>query len=536
MIKTNLILLLVFLCGLTSFANEVNVDTLLRSSNNPQFSYSEKVKLAEDIIQSYQSDSAILTKAYSNLGSINLRHSIYKEAIINFEESISIALIINDSSELGTSYYFLGNVYLYLDDLDKANELYQKAKLIFKNTGNLRLLGMLHNSQGILLSKRGNLNSSYQAFFKSYRIFDSLKLDYEKSYPMTNIGDYFLKTEEPDSAIKYFEACIQIEEKFNEQKGKAISLGNIGVARQQQEKYNSAIDYFNKSITIAKKHEFNKVIYDNYKDLSETYKLMNNYKMSLFYSEKYTALKDSIVGSETKKEIALIYTNFENEKKEKKLLVQQNEIAQLESSKKVSQYKIYLIVSCFLLLLITSVFVVFKLRSNLIKQKLEELMVQSKLDFQKNESDRLEHELKNTNQDLTNFALDIARKNEFTISIDSKLKQIKKTTDVSLKERLLQELIFKTNTHLKINSDFELFQNNIEKVNQEFFQSLLKSHPELTTNEVHLCGLIRLGLTIKDIASIKNISPKSVEVNRYRLRKKLSLVEGADLNQFLTTM
>ncbi len=129
--------------------------------------------------------------------------------------------------------------------------------------------------------------------------------------------------------------------------------------------------------------------------------------------------------------------------------------------------------------------------------------------------------------------MDVARKNEFTRDIDLKLKQIKKTSSTESKEILLQDLIFKTHNHLKSNEDFERFQSNIKKVNHDFFEKLTIHFNNLTTNEIHLCGLIRLGLTIKDISSIKNISPKSVEMNRYRLRKKLQLDEGQDLYQFL---
>lgn len=527
---------LLFLFNVHGKTRAEKVDSLLFESRSKDYTLAEKIQIAEDIIVLAGNNSTLLIEAYSHIASLYLRHSLYKEAIVNFEKSIAIAKPLNKKNELAFNYYFLGNTYMYLEDLDQATDLYGKSKAIFKETGDYKALGMVHNSQGIVFSKKQQFHQSYQAFFKSYRIFDSLKMDYEKSYPMTNIGDYYLKIEEPDSAIKYFMEAIEIENRFKELKGKAISLGNIGLAYLQKSQYKTAINHFKQSLEIAEKNEFNKVIYDNYKDLSETYKEMNDFKKSLLYYEKYSALKDSIVGAETKKEIVTMQSNYESARKEKRLLIQKNEINKLEYSEKISRFKIYLIVSCFFLLLITSVFVVFRLRSNLNKRKLKEALIKSQLDFQESESKRLETELENKNQDLTNFALDIARKNEFTQSIDRKLKIIKQTTSPKSKETMLQALIFKTNNHLKINEDFEHFQNNIEKVNHEFFQKLAQDHKELTANEIHLCGLIRLGLTIKDIASIKNISPKSVEMNRYRLRKKLNLNEGVDLNQFLITL
>ncbi len=74
---------------------------------------------------------------------------------------------------------------------------------------------------------------------------------------------------------------------------------------------------------------------------------------------------------------------------------------------------------------------------------------------------------------------------------------------------------------------------NVEKVNQDFFGRLVSKYPDLTSGERYLCGLIRLNLTIKDIAAMRNISPKTVEMARYRLRKKLELDPSDDLNVFL---
>jgi len=513
--------------------NNNNIDSLLRISNNPKSPLTEKLQLGQRAINLAQSDSIQLIKAYSNLGSINLRHSLYKEAITNFKKAILTAKAQNNQEQLGLNYYYLGNVHLYLNDLEKANELYDQSKTIFESVKSFESLGMIYNSLGILHSKKKKLIQSYQAFHLSERIFDSLKMDYERSFPLTNIGDYYLKINEPDSAIFYFEKALIIEGRHEEIKGLAISIGNIGLAYHQKKDYKNAIKHFKKSLKIAHKNSFNKVIYDNYKDLSEAYQMMGNFKQSLTYYTKHTLLKDSIIGVNTKKEIALIYSSYETEKNENILLQQKNKINQLKFTEKINSYKVFLAFSCLSILLISSLFAIFRLRSNLKKKHLEDLLIKSQLDFQENESERLKAELEKTNKDLTSFALDIAQKNEFTQSIDIKLKKIKNSPNTEKREILLQELIFKTHQHLKTNQDFERFQSSIKKVNHAFFEKITTEFVHLTTNEIHLCGLIRLGLTIKDIASIKNISPKSVEMNRYRLRKKLTLKEGQDLYQFL---
>ncbi|MBK8041416.1 MAG: hypothetical protein IPK21_01410 [Haliscomenobacter sp.] len=48
-----------------------------------------------------------------------------------------------------------------------------------------------------------------------------------------------------------------------------------------------------------------------------------------------------------------------------------------------------------------------------------------------------------------------------------------------------------------------------------------------------MCTYLRMNLTSKEIASLMNISIRSVETNRYRLRKKLGIDPSTNLNQFL---
>ncbi len=74
---------------------------------------------------------------------------------------------------------------------------------------------------------------------------------------------------------------------------------------------------------------------------------------------------------------------------------------------------------------------------------------------------------------------------------------------------------------------------NIDKLNTEFFSHLSYRYPNLTKAETELCGYLRAGMNSKEIANIRNIAPESVKRARIRLRKKLNLTKGADLNKFL---
>lgn len=69
------------------------------------------------------------------------------------------------------------------------------------------------------------------------------------------------------------------------------------------------------------------------------------------------------------------------------------------------------------------------------------------------------------------------------------------------------------------------------------FAKVLKEHvPDLTSQDVRLCILIKKGLTTKDIAGLTNRSVRSVESARFRLRKKLGIKTSEDIYDFLMKM
>ena len=77
------------------------------------------------------------------------------------------------------------------------------------------------------------------------------------------------------------------------------------------------------------------------------------------------------------------------------------------------------------------------------------------------------------------------------------------------------------------------FESRFEHAFDSFFKVLLEKFPTLTPNERKLCALLRSGLSSKDIAMLTFQNPQSVDVARYRLRKKLNLVNDENLIDFL---
>ena len=83
------------------------------------------------------------------------------------------------------------------------------------------------------------------------------------------------------------------------------------------------------------------------------------------------------------------------------------------------------------------------------------------------------------------------------------------------------------------NTETELL---IDKVNARFIDKLSKLHPDLSKNEQRLASLLRIGLSTKEIASVIDSTPKTVNMARYRLRKHLNLETDESLTEYMKSI
>ncbi len=66
-----------------------------------------------------------------------------------------------------------------------------------------------------------------------------------------------------------------------------------------------------------------------------------------------------------------------------------------------------------------------------------------------------------------------------------------------------------------------------------FYNQLVSSYPELTTGQLQFCAMLRLNFTTKEIANYTNISVRSVETRKNRLRKLMNIPSDVDLNKWM---
>lgn len=165
----------------------------------------------------------------------------------------------------------------------------------------------------------------------------------------------------------------------------------------------------------------------------------------------------------------------------------------------------------------------------LIKINQLEKNIRDKISYQ----DDLGKELKFRQSEMVTMAMSIIHKNEFLDNLKREVVKIKSVVTDQETRLALNKLSLMITQDLSIDRDREKFHMHINDQNSSFIHRLSSSFPSMTDNEKRLASMLRLNLSSKEIASILNISPKSVEMNRYRLRKKLKIPAKINLSDFI---
>lgn len=116
------------------------------------------------------------------------------------------------------------------------------------------------------------------------------------------------------------------------------------------------------------------------------------------------------------------------------------------------------------------------------------------------------------------------------------------------KDKLIQQKTVEVNVlEKKVNKSFgeviKLAKNNdpffisrFKEVYPEFYDKLIQINPKLTPNNIKLAAYIRLNLSNKEIATFENLTVRTIEIQRYRLKKRLGLGTDTDLTEWINKL
>ncbi len=160
------------------------------------------------------------------------------------------------------------------------------------------------------------------------------------------------------------------------------------------------------------------------------------------------------------------------------------------------------------------------------------LLAEEKLKTRNQEKQLLDLQLEHKKKDLVDMAVSISQKQAWATKLAQKVKLIESSKG-HMRSREFKKLKIEILNQVYIDQELSLLNQNIDKLNKEFYDKLTSRFPDLSKTNIKLCSYFKLKLTNQQVARLQNIAPSSVKVSRYRLKKKLGLEPDQNLDAFL---
>lgn len=153
-------------------------------------------------------------------------------------------------------------------------------------------------------------------------------------------------------------------------------------------------------------------------------------------------------------------------------------------------------------------------------------------------SQQLEHDIRHKSEEISNITMNVVRKNEILLDIADRLTKIQEHQEVKAHrtpdvQRQLAKIQGVIRDNIGQDDHWKDFTNSFDQAYDNYTQKLRSMHSELSEGDLRICCYLRMGLSSKEIAPLLNISYRSVEMSRYRIRKKMGLTRDQNLTEYL---
>lgn len=468
-----------------------------------------------------------------------LLHSQAEQLLGNFDLSIKnlydAQKYIPSSNKQQTAqlYSLMGRVYSKLGDANKAIELNDKATSMFKAIGDSASVAACYNERGVMHYLLNEFLVAEQFLQRALAINRAQRNLKEIATNLNNLCLYQGNTKEKLSLIQ---EAITLNKNLDSQWSLGENYNNMGKQYFFDEQYDKALEALQKAYDYAHNIGARELICDNYEYSSWVYAATGDYtKAYTRLSQMYALSKDLQSNNKLRNiEQEISYKRYQDQKYTTEMQEQAYKIELLKRN-------LWLLGSVFVLGLAFSVFLYkwYRRRKGLqliearYQLELSEREVSElKLHQQELELQHVQSALDDSRQEVTSFAVFLKSRNELLDKIREMIKEGYKMENQALIPHLkkVNAFISQYQSGDKTNNSLLL---NIEEKNKEFLERLAEKHPDLTQGEKYLATLLRVNLSTKEISMITGTIPKTINMNRYRLRKSLNLSTEEDLVEYL---
>ena len=478
----------------------------------------EKVRNA--LPRSYDYDYACLTYQlagnYDRIGDYFNTYQLLNEAIPIFEKYEDNYFLGNAHLLMGLAYSDIGDLSSSLSEIEAADRYYRKCGYPVNRISYFKAEMSKDDNVRLRLFKQSIAEGP-----------DDPGMSIQ-AYGM--IASLFLKKNQPDSAISYIKEGERMRLAKSPDSMLLKILLNIRMAEALYDKkeYDSALSLLKETEEISSHYPKEYWEPSIYKYLSRIYEIKGDRVQAHAYLKKYIEAYEQHVNSVIGQEIP--------KAKARDAISRQKEMmAEMEQETKNAHNRFIIILLILVAVCVAAAGVLIYISQRMKMKKIENRELRSNLEqemiIKRLNMENFERDMKQKECEISSSVLLLSNKNDV-------LQQIGQITKKYSDEgRIPREFVSQVNglvsDSIKGDDEWTRFKVHFDSVHPDFFTKLKEASDELTENDLRLCAYIRIGMRAKDIAAMLSVTPASVNSNRYRLRRKLSLTKEDSLDDYI---
>ncbi len=522
-----------------SMSKDLNAEELINKSKDITYTNPEQASYyANKAIQLLSSN---LKEGEKNnlIAEAMLTYSLAAKLLGDFDLSIKMLhkaidyVTSNNILLKGKIYSMMGIVYCSLMDYNAAIENNDKATALFKVIGDSAAIAANYNSRGIIHYSLEEFDLAERFLLQALKINRSLKLLKEVAANLNNLALY---KGDSNEKIAYVKEAIAINRNLNAQWALGENYNNLGKQYYYAGQYNDALIALSISKNISTGIGAKELVADNYQYHSWVYIAIGDYEKAYNSFKELYKLSRELYSSSKLRAVEHDISNRRYE--QQKRLAQKKEY---DYEIKVLRLNILILIVLLILLISITFFVIKWYRRKKILELLnkqyeleqyQRQLAELKINQQKLELETAHTSLMNKRREVTAFAVFLQSRNDLLDKIREMIKKGYKMNHNQITQHLKKLNLFIAQ-YQSLDSYNTSLLLSVEENNQNFLNRLEKKHPDLTQGQKELSLLLCINLSTKEIALLTGKTPKTINMNRYRLRKTLNLSSDDSLSNYL---
>lgn len=197
-----------------------------------------------------QHDEQNIAVAMHQLGRIAQERRRYDEAINWFEQSLEIAVKMENLQLMTIALQNLGTIAQELRQSEKAETYYRRSLEIAERVNDQSSVGNTLHQLGIIAQERGQFEEAQAWYQQSLEIAGRSGNQYGIARTLHQLGIISQERGQYDEAEMYCRRSLEIAEQLGDQQGVAATLHNIGVVAQERGRLKEAEEWYRRSLAI----------------------------------------------------------------------------------------------------------------------------------------------------------------------------------------------------------------------------------------------------------------------------------------------